>query len=126
MKWLDREMVSAPHLLLATDEKSFQRAMRDLKVAREKWPQWLADDANGSVQTYANPKGGLACIVSLRPQREKSGIYIAGVIIHESVHVFQEWCIHFEERNPSREFEAYSIEAISKVLMKAYVGQVLK
>lgn len=48
---------------------------------------------------------------------------IAGVVstlVHESVHVWQEFKSIIGEDNPSREFEAYSIEGIFTELMRQY------
>lgn len=123
MKWLERDMVPGPHLALALCETDFLKAVRHMRVPREKWPAWLADDSNGCVHTFHNPSGALACVVSMRVNAELSGIEVAAVLVHEAVHVFQQWCNHHEERAPSREFEAYSIESIAQRLMEAYAKQ---
>lgn len=118
-KWLDREMITGPYLFLATSEADYQKAMRRLKIGREKWSPWLADDALGCVHTATTPMKSLACIVCIRPG-EQDGIEAASTIVHEAVHVWQIWCEYREEREPSREFEAYAIENISRTLLKAY------
>lgn len=123
MKWLVRDMVRGPHLFLATSEAAFKRAMLRLGVAREKWPAWLAEDSNGCVHSFMHKNGSLACVVSFRPPTDFDGIDAACCLVHEAVHVFQQWCAHYEERAPSREFEAYAIDSIAERLMRAYATQ---
>jgi hypothetical protein len=123
MKWLDRNMVHGPHLFLATSEASFKRAMRGLGVAREKWPTWQGDDAIARVHSFMHKNGSLACVVSFRPPQVFDGIDVACTLVHEAVHVFQQWCAHYEERAPSREFEAYSIDGIAERLMRIWVEE---
>ena len=123
MRWLGREMVLGPHLFLATSEEAFKRAMRGLGIAREKRPAWLSEDANGCVHSFMHKNGSLACVVSFRPPQQFDGIDVACTLVHEAVHVFQQWCNHYGERAPSREFEAYSIDAIAGQLMRAWVEQ---
>jgi hypothetical protein len=122
MKWLDRGLVEGPYLALVTTEEDFHKAMRHLKVPRKEWSTWLEEDSQGCVHTLKNPSGGLACVVCIRPKAEADPIEMAGVLIHESVHVWQMWCKYKEEREPSIEFEAYAIESISKRLLKAYAA----
>ena len=123
MRWLERDMVAGPHLFLATSEAAFRRAMRGLGIPREKWPAWLSEDANGCVHSFMRKSGGLACVVSFRPPQPFDGIDVACTLVHEAVHVFQQWCAHYEERAPSREFEAYSIDSIAERLMRAWVAE---
>jgi hypothetical protein len=122
VKWLDRDLITGPYLGLATTEAGFQKALRHLKVPREKWPKWLDDDSLGSAHTFTNPKGNIACVVCMRPREGGNSIDAAGTLIHEAVHVWQQYCERVNEHAPSREFEAYAIEAIATTLMKAYAA----
>lgn len=119
MRWLDRDLVVGPYLALATNEVDFRKAMRRLQVPRERWPKWLADDATACAHSFTNPSGGIASVVCIR-LGEHQGIAVASTLVHEAVHVWQTWSRHIGEREPSDEFEAYSIEAISRRLMQAY------
>jgi hypothetical protein len=122
VKWLERDLVTGPYLGLATNEKDFRKALRTLKVPREKWPAaWLNDDATANCSTFTNPSGGIACVVCVR-LGEQSGIEAAATLVHEAVHVWQTWCDYKGERDPSIEFEAYAIESIAKRLMQAYAA----
>jgi hypothetical protein len=123
MKWLDRELVAGPYLTLATSEAAFQRVLRYLKVPREKWLHWLDDNSLGCMHPLGTTSGRLACVVCVRLGEEEEGIAAATTLIHEAVHVWQAWRRRNGENEPSAEFEAYAIEAISRSLMKEYARQ---
>lgn len=120
MKWLDRDLITGPYLFLALSERDLHKALRKLAVPRDKWPLWLADTSLGNAIGLVSGSGNFASIVCMRPKEGGSAIENAGTLIHEAVHVFQQFCNHIGEREPSIEFEAYAIEAIAKRLMKAY------
>jgi hypothetical protein len=49
---------------------------------------------------------------------------VAGLLVHEAVHIWQEHCERIGEDSPGRETEAYSIQWISQQLFWEYVRQV--
>lgn len=53
-------------------------------------------------------------------EKGKSLIEVTGVLAHEAVHVFQGVADAIGEREPSAEFEAYSIQAIYQDLVWAW------
>lgn len=121
MKWLPRDLINGGYLCLCIDQKGFHRAMRWLKVPQP-WPRWIGEGANASTHTFDN--NGLktyAVIVCIEADKSRTGIDIASILVHESVHVFQRWCAEFGEEAPSSEFQAYSIQTISGRLMSAYI-----
>ena len=68
--------------------------------------------------------GRVTCVLCLRPDAQTADpIEVAGTLVHESVHVFQRLCDSIGEANPSREFEAYSIEHIAQQFMREFVRQ---
>ncbi len=66
---------------------------------------------------------GYVCLVVINTAEMSDGIAIAGVLVHEAVHVWQYFCEDIGEENPSVEFEAYSIQAIAQALMRDYARQ---
>jgi hypothetical protein len=48
---------------------------------------------------------------------------VAGLLVHEAVHVFQRYCEHIGERRPGAEQEAYGIQAIAQELMQSFAEQ---
>lgn len=124
MKWLGRETVRAPHLLLCLSEKEYLRAAKHCGVAQPF--AWLGVGAAATCHTWEK-QGKLICVVCLRPPSDDADpIHIACSLVHESVHVFQELCESIGETNPSPEFEAYSIERISEQLMREYARRLGK
>lgn len=119
MRWLERDLIVGPYLALVTNEADFHKAMRHLKVPRDKWAEWLPDDCYGRTHVLTNERGSVACLVCVRVG-EQSGIEAAATLIHEGVHVWQAWCDYRGESAPSREFEAYAIEGVAKRLLQAY------
>lgn len=120
VKWLDRELVRAPHLVLATTQEHYTAVVRHLKL--ESHDEWLRNKSVACVHTFENDEA-LMCVVCLDAKRCEDPINVATALVHESVHVFQQLCERIGESEPSREFEAYSIERISEQLMREYVRQ---
>lgn len=65
------------------------------------------------------------CVVclDLAQAAGREGITVAGMLVHEAVHVWQAYCERIGETRPSSEFEAYSIQIIAQRLMWDYVRQ---
>lgn len=123
MKWLCRDLIVGPYLALATTEGAFHKAMKHCKLPFSERPKWVNDGADATTHHLTNPQGQMVCIVSLRVRDGITPIQIAALLVHESVHVWQQFCQSIGETNPSSEFEAYSIQAIAQCLMQAYADQ---
>jgi hypothetical protein len=125
MKWLSGPLMPLPvQLALFVDEKSYFHEMRRLKINGA--DEFVSRDANACCHYFVNDRTGFT-YVTVCVDREKvsgkSGVEIAALIVHEAVHVWQECAEYLGEKNPGREFEAYSIQHISEQLMKSYVEQ---
>lgn len=120
MKWLQRDLIVGPYLALALSDKQFQKAISHLKIAPADRPAWVTEGCDATAHSFMNPDGNLACVVCLRVAPGISSIQIASLLVHESVHVWQRFKDSIGETSPSREFEAYAIQAIAQRLMKAY------
>lgn len=64
--------------------------------------------------------GGALAIVQLGDTSERKLIEIYGLLLHEAVHVWQKVKKLMGEKEPSSEFEAYSIQAIAQDLFEMY------
>lgn len=118
-RWLDRRIgAQGPYLTLCLSEDEFHAAVKHLKCQPTEWVTKSA-----AVHTYASPRG-ITCIVCLRPGPDRSPIEIAGLLVHEAVHVWQEWCDDIGETHPGREQEAYGVQAIAQELMAEYARRV--
>lgn len=122
MRWLDRDTVLAPYMALCLNEADYMKAAKHCKIPMP--DKWMDLDRHRGV-THTWERGGkLVCIVCLHPDSIKADpIEVAGVLVHEAVHVFQRLCDSIGEDKPSREFEAYSIDNIAERLMREFVRQ---
>ncbi len=59
-------------------------------------------------------------VVQLGDTSERNLIEVYGLLLHKAVHVWQKIKKLMGEREPSVEFEAYSIQAIAQDLFKMY------
>ena len=121
--WADRVLVRAPgYLVLCTTQKHFERVLKHLAVSRDEWPPFTTKTADASTHFFDNPNSGATgAVVCLGAHEGYSPIDVAALLVHEAVHVWQEAVKNLGEKEPSPEFEAYSIQEISQQLMRLYV-----
>lgn len=119
-RWLDRRIGRAgPYLTLCLSEAEFRAALKHLKSPE--MPRWVSPNADATTHTFDSPDNGdPCCIVCVRGHEGRNGVEVAGMLIHEAVHVWQQWCDTVGERNPGSEQEAYAIQAISQELMSEF------
>jgi hypothetical protein len=120
--WLDRGFVHGPYYTLCLNEKDFKAALKHLKC-EAKSPFLKTEHANATTHFLLDPEGKQCAIVCMGTWSDQTGISIAGLLVHEATHIFQEWCEHRGEYNPGREFEAYSIQWLSQQLMWEFERQ---
>jgi hypothetical protein len=124
MKWLDRDLITGPYLLLATTEEQFRAGFAHCEIPAHKQPDlWIRPGMDALATYMDNPKGELVCIVSIRAREGITPIQVAALLVHEAVHVWQEFRFRIGELEPPREFEAYCIQSIAQRLMQAYADQ---
>ncbi|MFV5376499.1 hypothetical protein [Acinetobacter calcoaceticus] len=75
------------------------------------------EGAAAQVDFYSD---GALAIVQLGDTSERKLVEIYGLFLHEAVHVWQKVKKLMGEKEPSSEFEAYSIQAIAQDLFKMY------
>lgn len=73
--------------------------------------------AGAQVDYYEN---GKHCIVQLGDCSERTLVEIHGLLLHESVHIWQRVKALMGEKEPSIEFEAYSIQRIAQDLFAMF------
>ena len=121
MKWLDRRIAApGPFLALCLDEPSFKKACKHLKVQP---PAWVLNDWSQATAHIFQSGEGLACIVCMRDWYNANPVEVAGLLVHEAVHIWQEYADNIGERHPGKEQEAYAIQAIAQELMQSFVDQ---
>lgn len=99
-------------MYLCTSERDFEAVQKAEGFVDD--DGFLSGGALGSTALYS--LGGRAVsIVCVRVSDDA-----VSVLVHESVHVWQNYVMAIGEKEPSREFEAYSIECIFSTLYAEY------
>lgn len=125
VEWLDRTPARPlPYYCLCTSEAQYLEAMKYLEFQNP--PKWINDNAHATTHTLTNEKGALCCVVCIEIPYGKAKGEIYALLVHEAVHIWQEYCDDIGERKPSAEFEAYTIQAISQALMYSYDSETLE
>ncbi|MCA8017759.1 hypothetical protein [Burkholderia metallica] len=123
MRYANGALLEMPcHLALCVTEGAYRREMQRLKI--DAHPPFTIDGKEATAHWFDNRKGGqhLAIVCIDRAAMVGcTGTQIAGLLVHEAVHVFQRICRALGEESPSPEFEAYSIQRIAQDLMRLYV-----
>lgn len=119
VRWLDRRIAApGPYLCLCLSEQEYKQAFKSVRAAPvENWIKTPQADAT----THVLHSGiGLTIIVCLSRYLSRNPVEVAGLLVHESVHVWQEWCEYYGEQYPAKEQEAYAIQSIAQELMAEF------
>ena len=118
--WLNRRVAApGPYLTLVTSQDEFDQAMRHCKQPLGR-PYLSTKRADATTHLLSNDRGETVAVVALGDMSNRSGVEIAGLLVHEAVHVWQEHCENIGETHPGREQEAYAVQGIAQELMAEY------
>lgn len=92
--------------------------MRHLKV--DNVSPWVNENANATMHSLVSDKG-LTVIICLKDRDNLNDVEIFGILIHEAVHAWQEWCKYYGEDDPGCEQEAYAIQSLSQTLIAEFI-----
>lgn len=123
-KWLDRRIAApGPYLTLALTQEQFHAALNHCGVSE--LPGFMASrHAHATCHWLEKPDGDLTCIVCMAGHEDRDPIEVAGLLVHEAVHVWQQYAKHIGESNPGDEQEAYAIQSIAQELMAEFARQI--
>jgi hypothetical protein len=125
-EWLSRDIAApAPYYTLVLSQEEFDAELKRLKIPLGT-PYISTTHANATTSFLTSTKGAHCAIVALGPWEGRSGIEIAGLLVHEAVHVWQEYAEHIGERTPGSEQEAYAIQSIAQRLMGEFARRTQK
>ena len=118
VRWLDRHIAAAgPFLALCLSEVEFAAACRHIRVQP---PPWIkSPQAQAMCHHFDGPRG-LCSIICIRDYCGRNAVEVAGLLVHEAVHVWQEYADCIGETSPGREQEAYAIQSIAQELMAEF------
>ena len=118
--WINRTLIEGDYLSVCTTEAEYHRTLRYLKVPISEWGSWLSLGALATTHFLDSVKGNRATVVCIPVKPETDGIDVATLLVHEAVHVVQEYFRWIGEDNPGNEIEAYAVQNVSASLMRAY------
>ena len=118
-EWLDRRIAKpGPYicLCLTADE------LADARDTLTQHPLEFPDTGARCYQFKSDRDGSAICLVALSEDAQKNNcsIEVAGMLVHEAVHVWQYYAECMGETKPADEQEAYAIQAVSQELMAEY------
>jgi hypothetical protein len=117
--WLERDVhPKGPYLTLCLTQDEFECAVLDIKQTAGGAP-FVSPSANATTWEFESPTGA-ACIVCVRGSETRTPTEVAGILVHEAVHVWQFHCENIGERHPGKEQEAYGIQFIAQTLFESF------
>lgn len=116
--WLDRRVAKAgPYLTLCLSKKELDKATKKLISQSLEFPKIGAVCFTFTKESTDD----LCAVVALsEAARSCNSIEIAGLLVHEAVHIWQAYAESIGERCPAAEQEAYAIQGISQELLAEY------
>jgi hypothetical protein len=119
LPWLDRRIAAAgPYLMLCLHADELHAAMRHCGLHDR--PPLTNDGYGGTLHHAKNNKGESVCMVGLAGWEGRDPVEVAGLLVHEAVHVWQQYCADIGEDRPGDEQEAYGVQAIAQELMAEF------
>lgn len=106
-------------MTLVTSQDEFDAALRHFKMPLGT-PYLLNARADATAHFFENQRGESVAVVALGDMTGRSGVEIAGLLVHEAVHVWQAHRENISETHPGREQEAYAVQSIAQELMTEY------
>jgi hypothetical protein len=121
MKYLSRRCIELRFCFaLCLSQKEFSKELKRLKIVSDE-PLVKNSWSSATAHKMSGPNNEFIAIVTLADRAKDMEIeQVYALLVHEAVHLWQWQCELIGERDPSSEFEAYSIQAISQELMFAY------
>ena len=124
--WLDRRVAApGPYLTLVMSQNEFDAALRHFKMPLGT-PYLLNARADATVHFFDNRRGDSVAVVALGDTTGRSSVEIAGLLVHEAVHIWQTHCENIGETHPGREQEAYAVQGIAQELMAEYARRIVR
>lgn len=119
-RWLLRDIAApAPYYTLVLNQAEFDAELKRMGVPLG--TKYLSGARSNATTTFLDSDAGHRCaIVALGPLDGRSGVEIAGLLVHEAVHIWQNYIEGIGEHNPGDEQEAYGIQYIAGRLMEEF------
>jgi hypothetical protein len=117
--WLNKTLIEGDHLAICFTEEEYNKELKRLKVPSTEHGNWLSEGALATTHYLVSKKNIRATIVCI-PIKDEPINTVACLLVHEAVHVVQEYFRYIGETNAGDEIQAYAIQNVSYVLLEAY------
>lgn len=116
--WLDRRIAHpGPHLTLCLSADEFHAAMRQLG-ADDQAARWVF--GGHALTHFVSDDLKQAAVVCISSYEGRNPVEVAGLLVHEAVHVWQRYARSIGEDTPGDEQEAYAVQSIAQELMAEF------
>ena len=106
---------------LCLTRKDYQRTMKRFGLD-DPGDEWVTAGKDATAHHWERAeRNGPPTIVCMRKPKGVAMSQIAGLLVHEGVHIWQATREHMGESQPSCEFEAYAIQGIAQELIEMYL-----
>jgi hypothetical protein len=123
MQWLNRNLIFSPICYcLCLSNEEFEKELKRLKLHPRNWPDFVNPGADATAHFFESTDTCDECAIiclDLKPNRLLCEVM--GLLTHECVHIWQAIKNNMGEKNPSNEFEAYSIHWLSQQVINAFL-----
>jgi hypothetical protein len=119
-KWLGQMTVKAPMMALCLNEAEYLAACKECGM--DDGDEWC--DGLSGAKMHSQGLGELYCIVCMNTPDGTNPIEIAALLVHEATHIKQKLMLSIGEKEPSPEFEAYTMQNICQELFCAYAEKI--
>lgn len=124
-RWLNRQAaMPLPYLCLCLSEEEFFAAAKHMKVPVSDWGRWVSEPGMARTNYFNHKNGDLCCVVCIDILPNYQPVAIAALLVHEAVHVWQQYAKSIGESRPADEQEAYAIQGISQELLGEYARRI--
>ena len=124
--WLGRRVAApGPCLTLVTSQDEFDAVLRHFKMPLGT-PYMSSARADATAHFFDDQRGDSVAVVALGDTTGRSGVEIAGLLVHEAVHIWQTHRENIGETHPGREQEAYAVQGIAQELMAEYARRIVR
>jgi hypothetical protein len=120
MQYLDRTLLNYhAHLALTVNEKQYRKEMKKLGIKDP--DDFVINGCQATVHFLENSEGDRCSIVCIKPGLKLKEAL--GILVHESIHLWQDYLKYIGENKASEEFEAYAVQGIFSKLLDSYLEQ---
>lgn len=121
MKWCDRTLIQSPYSYgVCLDEEDYHETLRKLELPEKLWAPFVNPGKDATVHYWTHHDGRNVALVCIKDAHKHKPGPVVGILVHEAVHIWQAIKEDMGETNPSKEFEAYSIQWIVQELIESY------